>query len=298
MGWYAKLPPNVRGILLMAVSAFCYAVMTAIVRGLRHNFHFTEVVFFRLAFGVVALAPVLIKDGVASMKTTRVGRYVYRAALQGAAMACYYLGLALLPLAMGVSLYNLTAIFIAVIAIFVLGEPSVFGRWMVVALGLAGALVIVRPTFEGVDFGALLVIASCALYAIYQVDAKVLSRTEPVPLIVFWTMVLSAPMALVPAAFFWTWPSPEQLFWLFIMGTSGTFANWAMTQAYKIGEMTAIAPVSYTQMVWAGLIGFALFAEVPDLYMWIGAAMIAASGILLSQMEARRARLKVAAQTA
>jgi drug/metabolite transporter (DMT)-like permease len=298
MTWFHKLPPNIRGILLMSVSALCYAVMTAIVRGLRHDFHFTEVVFFRLAFGVFAMAPVLVKGGLAGMKTARVGRYVYRAGLQGAAMACYYLGLALLPLAMGVSLYNLTAIFIAVIAIFVLGEPSVLGRWLVVALGLGGALVVVRPTFEGVDFGALLVIASCLLYAIYQVDAKVLSRTEPVPLIVFWTMVLSAPMALAVAVFFWTWPSLEQLFWLFIMGTSGTFANWAMTQAYKIGEMTAIAPVSYTQMVWAGVFGFLVFSEVPDLYMWIGAAMIAAAGILLSQMEARRARLKVAAQTA
>jgi drug/metabolite transporter (DMT)-like permease len=141
-----------------------------------------------------------------------------------------------------------------------------------------------------VDFGALLVVVSCALYAIYQVDAKVLSRTEPVPLIVFWTMVLSAPMALVPASFFWTWPTLEQLFWLFVMGVSGTFANWAMTQAYKIGEMTAIAPVSYTQMVWAGVIGFFIFSEVPDAYMWVGAGMIAVSGILLSQMEARRAK--------
>jgi hypothetical protein len=67
MSWFAKLPPNLRGILLMSVSAFCYAVMTAIVRGLRHDFHFTEVVFFRLAFGVLAMAPVLVKGGLELM---------------------------------------------------------------------------------------------------------------------------------------------------------------------------------------------------------------------------------------
>jgi len=287
----ALLPPNVRGIILMAISAACYAVMVAIVRGLaKQGIHFTEIVFFRLFFGLFAMLPMFMSSGLAGMRTTRVGRYTYRAALQAAAMACYYLGLALLPLAVGVSLYQLTAIFIAVLAIFFLGEPSVLGRWLIVALGLSGALVIIRPSPENVDWGALFIVASCALYATYQVDAKVLSRTESVTSIVFWTMVLSAPMALVPAVFFWTWPTLEQFFWLFVMAASGTFGNWTMTKAYNIGEMTAIAPVAYLQLVWAALLGFAVFGEAPELLDWVGAAMIAGAGILLSRMEARRGK--------
>jgi drug/metabolite transporter (DMT)-like permease len=284
------LPPNVRGIILMVASAACYAVMVAIVRGLaKEGFHFTEIVFFRLFFGLFAMLPMFWRSGLAGMRTKRVGRYGYRAALQAAAMACYYLGLALLPLATGVALYQLTAIFIAVLAIVFLDEPSLLGRWLVVALGLTGALIIIRPSTQGVDWGAIFVIVSCALYATYQVDAKVLSRTEPVTLIVFWTMVLSAPMALIPAAFFWTWPSWEQLFWLFVMAASGTFGNWTMTKAYNIAEMTAVSPVAYLQLVWAALIAYAAFDEVPDLYVWIGAAMITVAGILLSRMEAKRA---------
>ena len=169
------------------------------------------------------------------------------------------------------------------------------GRWLIIALGLGGALVIIRPSPDGVDVGALFVVASALLYATYQVDAKVLSRTESVTLIVFWTMLLSAPMALAAAVFFWTWPTPEQLLWLFVMAASGTFGNWTMTLAYKIGEMTAIAPVAYTQMAWAALIGFSVFGEVPDVYVLIGAAMIAAAGIILSQMEAKLAKVPVAA---
>lgn len=286
----AALPANIRGIFLMIVSAASYAVMLAIIRGISKDIHFTEIVFFRVGMGLIVLLPMFWKGGLVSMRTKHLWRYTYRAALQAAAMASYYLGLTLLPLAVGVTLAQTTAIFIAIIAIWILAEPSVLGRWLVIALGLSGMLVIIRPSFEGVDYGGLLVVLSSLLYAIYQVDAKVLSRTEPVTLIVFWTMVLATPMALLAALFFWVWPSPEQLLWLFVIGVTGTLGNWSMTMAYKIGEMTAIAPVAYTQLVWAALIGFVAFGEIPDVWTWTGAAMIAAAGIILSRMEAKRAK--------
>ena len=286
----AALPGNIRGIVLMIVSAASYAVMLAIIRGISKDIHFTEIVFFRVGIGLIVLLPMFWKGGLASMRTKHVWRYTYRAALQAAAMATYYLGLTLLPLAVGVTLAQTNAVFIAIIAIWILAEPSVLGRWLVIALGLSGMLVIIRPSFEAVDYGGLLVVLSSLLYAIYQVDAKVLSRTEPVTLIVFWTMVLATPVALLAALFYWVWPSPAQMLWLFVIGVTGTFGNWAMTTAYKIGEMTAISPVAYTQLVWAALIGFVAFGEIPDVWTWAGAAMIAASGVVLSHMEAKRAR--------
>jgi drug/metabolite transporter (DMT)-like permease len=285
----AVLPPNVRGIFLMILSAASYAVMLALIRGLSREIHFTEIVFFRVGFGLLVMLPMFAKGGVRSMKTTRIWRYSYRAAMQAVAMACYYGGLALLPLAAGVALGQTTAIFLAVIAIWFLGEPSVLGRWISVALGLGGALVIIDPSFEGLHWGAVLVVLSSVIYAIYQVDAKILSRTEPVTLIVFWTMAVATPMALAVALFFWTWPSWEQLGLLFVMGVAGTLGNWFMTQAYKIGEMTALAPAAYSQLVWAAIIGFIVYREIPDASVWIGAAMIIAAGVLLSRLEARRA---------
>jgi len=293
----ATLPANVRGIFLMIVSAASYAVMLAIVRSVSKQIHFTEIVFFRVGIGLVVLLPMFWKGGIGSMRTRHLWRYTYRAGLQAGAMASYYFGLTLLPLAVGVTLGQTTALFVAIIAIWLLGEPSVLGRWLAIALGLSGVVVIIRPSFEGVDYGAFLVVLSALLYAIYQVDAKVLSRTEPVTLIVFWTMALATPMALLAALFAWIWPSPAQLFWLFLIGAIGTLGNWSLTMAYKIGEMTATAPLAYTQLIWAALIGFAVFGETPDAWTWIGAAMIAAAGIMLSQMEARRAVARAGAKS-
>ncbi len=298
---FGQLPANLRGILLMTLSALMYGVMVVIVRLLADEIHPAEIVFFRLFGGLVVMLPVFWSSGLKGMKTTHYGRYTYRAALQGGAMVCYYAGLALMPLAAGVSLYQLTSIFISVLAIVFLGEPSRWSRWAAVALGISGALVVIQPCaeapwvsiqscVEGVNYGALFIVASCALYATYQVDAKVLSRTEPVNLIVFWTMVLSAPMALAVAVFFWTWPTPMQLFWLFAIGATGTLGNWAMTQAYKIGEMTVTAPVAYSQIIWTAALAWVVFDQYPTHWTWIGAAMIVTAGIFLSRMEARPAK--------
>jgi drug/metabolite transporter (DMT)-like permease len=293
---FGQMPANLRGIALMLLSAFMYAVMIVVVRLVSADIHPAEIVFFRLFGGLVVMLPAFWSGGLKSMKTTHYGRYTYRAALQGGAMVCYYAGLAILPLAQGVSLYQLTSIFISVLAIAFLGEPSRWTRWLAVLLGISGALVVIQPCaqapwvsigscVEGLNYGALFIVAACALYATYQVDAKVLSRTEPVNLIVFWTMVLSAPMALAAAVFFWTWPSPMELFWLFVIGATGTLGNWAMTQAYKIGEMTVTAPVAYSQIVWTAALAWAVFDQYPTQWTWIGAAMIVAAGILLSRME-------------
>ena len=294
-----QIPANLRGILLMLLSALMYAIMIVIVRLVSADIHPAEIVFFRLFGGLVVMLPAFWAGGLASMKTAHYGRYTYRAALQGGAMVCYYAGLAILPLAAGVSLYQLTSIFISVLAIVVLGEPSKWSRWLAVLLGVSGAFVVIQPCSEapwvsigscldGWNYGALFVVAACALYATYQVDAKVLSRTEPVNLIVFWTMVLSAPMALAVAVFFWTWPSPMQLLWLFLIGATGTLGNWAMTQAYKIGEMTVTAPVAYSQIIWTAALAWAVFDQYPTHWTWVGAAMIVSAGILLSRMEGKK----------
>jgi len=300
-GALGQLPANLRGIVLMLLSALMYAIMVVIVRLVASDIHPSEIVFFRLFGGLVVMLPAFWGGGLAAMKTRHYGRYSYRAALQGGAMVCYYAGLAVMPLAAGVSLYQLTSIFIAILAVVFLGEPSRWSRWLAVLLGITGALVVIQPCteapwvsigscVEGWNYGALFVVASCALYATYQVDAKVLSRTEPVNLIVFWTMVLSAPMALAVAVFFWTWPTPLQLFWLFAIGATGTLGNWAMTQAYKIGEMTITAPLAYSQIIWTAAIAWAVFDQYPTHWTWVGATMIVTAGILLSQIDARRAK--------
>lgn len=95
---------------------------------------------------------------------------------------------------------------------------------------------------------------------------------------------------MLAASFVWVWPSPEQFFWLVMIGVLGTAGNATMTRAFKIGEMIAVAPVWYVRLIWAAILGYLLFAEVPATATWTGAAMIIGAGIYLSRLEVRRAR--------
>jgi len=287
------VPANLRGIGLMVLSGAIYSGMMSIVRWISVDIHPVEQVFFRILFGLAAVMPFFVRGGWSGMRTTKIAHYTGRAIVQTAAMACFYLGLSTIPLAIATTLSMTNAIFVSLGAILLLGEPSVLGRWFAVLAGFAGTVIVLNPDVEGMNFGALVVVISAVGYATTQIHAKIMTRTEPIPHVIAWTLIIAAPLSLLAALFFWTWPTPEQWFWLAMIGILGTAGNATMTRAYKIGEMNAVAPVWYVRLIFAAILGFILFAEVPGAAVWIGAALIIAAGIYLSRLEARRAATSV-----
>jgi drug/metabolite transporter (DMT)-like permease len=98
------------------------------------------------------------------------------------------------------------------------------------------------------------------------------------------------PVTFVLALFVWQWPTPAQLFWLLLLGTFGTLAHLCLTQAFKEAEATAVVPIDFTRLIWASLLGYFLFGEVPDGFIWIGAAMIFGAVLFITYYEAREDR--------
>jgi drug/metabolite transporter (DMT)-like permease len=309
------LPPNVRGAVLMAFSGAAYAGMIAVIRSLASEIHPIETVFFRALMGLVVILPFFLRNGLDAARTDKLPIFGLRACIQVAAQLCYFFGVSIVPMAAAMSLGMTHAIFVAAGAVIFLGEPSVPKRWFAVIWGFIGALVIIRPDGKffadlihfrldagietaSVELGAILVVLATVGYATITVHAKVLTRTEPVPNVIAWTLLFAAPISLIFASFFWEWPTMEQLFWLFMVGALGTLGNASMTRAFKIGEMTVLAPVMYIRLIWAALLGFIFFSELPSAWTWSGAAMIASAGIYLSRLEHRRAKSAAAAREA
>ena len=283
------VPANLRGIGLMVLSGALYTGMTAIVRWIAAAIHPVEQVFFRVLFGLAAVLPFFVRGGWQGMRTTKIANYTGQAAAQVAAMMFFYVGLAAIPLAIATTLSMTNAIFVSIGAVILLREASVLGRWIAVLAGFAGTVIVINPDVEGMNFGAAVVVASAVLYAATQIHAKILTRTEPIPHVIAWTLIIAAPFSALAAAFFWTWPTAEQYFWLVMIGVFGTAGNATMTRAYKIGEMNAVAPIWYVRLIFAAILGFFLFAEVPGTAVWAGAALIIGAGIYLSRFEMRRA---------
>ena len=275
------------GVLMMAIAAVAFSVMHAGIRHVSAEMHPFEIAFFRVVFGFVALAPIFVRDGWAPLHTTKIRLFAIRGGLNAAAMLMFFYSLAITPLATVAALGFTAPLFATLLAMLFLGEVVRLRRWTAIILGFVGAMVILRPGVIEVGLGPLLVLGSSVVWAVALMIIKVLTRTESSVTITAYASIFLAPVCLVAAIPFWVWPSLEQLIWLAAIGAIGTVAQTAMNQSFKLADASAVLPVDFSKLLWAAAIGYVAFGEVPDLWTWIGGAMIFASATYIGIRESR-----------
>lgn len=281
---------SLAGILMMAVAAAAFSIMHAAIRHVSTELHPFEIAFFRVVFGFVALAPVFVQQGWAPLYTSKLKLFALRGVINAAAMLMFFLGLSFTPLATVAALGFTAPLFATVLAALVLGEVVRLRRWTAIIIGFAGAMVILRPGVIEIGLGPLLVLGSSIVWSVALMIIKVLTRTESSVTITAYASIFLAPICLVAALPFWTWPSLTALAWLAGIGVVGTVAQTAMNQSFKIADASAVLPVDFSKLLWAAAIGFVLFDEVPDAWTWVGGAMIFASATYIGIRESRLKR--------
>ena len=125
--------------------------------------------------------------------------------------------------------------------------------------------------------GALLVVASSVVWAGAMILIKILGRTESSVTTTLYMALFMAPASLAPALFVWQWPAPETWVWLVLIGGFGVVGHLSLAQALKEADATRVLPVDFTRLLWASLLGFIIFGEIPDLWTWVGGAVIFAA---------------------
>jgi len=285
----SRLSPNVLGIVLMITSVGMLAGLDSIVKLVANEgMHPFQIVFFRILFGVVALLPVFMRVGFDQLKTSRPGFHVVRGVIHSSSMIAWFYAITVVPLADATALSFIIPVYASLGAILFLGEPADKIRWLAVVLGLAGMLVILRPGFAEVNFGAWLVVGSSIAIAISKLMAKSLARTDTPETIVFYMSLTITVVSFFPALTVWVWPPLEVWLWLMAMGIGGSFAHVVQTHAYRVGDVTAVEPMTYFRLIWAAAFAFVLFGEVPGVWTWVGTAVIVTGALLLTRHEARR----------
>ena len=281
-----------RGPLLMLAAAAVLTCMHATVRYVSEGMHSFEITFFRNLFGLVAILPLAIRGGMASFKSRQPGLQLLRSAFGLVAMLTWFYGLSVVPIAQATALSFTSVIFGSIGAALVLGERMRLRRWSAVVAGFVGVLVILRPGFADVDPIVLIVPLSSLCWAGALLTVKRLSSTDSVVCIVTWNSVLLTILSLPVAIPVWVNPSTEQLLWLGLIGILATLGHLAMTGAFKASDATAVLPMDYTRLLWASLIGYLAFSEIPDVWTWVGGTIIFASTTYIAYREAalRRAR--------
>jgi drug/metabolite transporter (DMT)-like permease len=249
-----------------------------------------EIAFFRNLFALAFMLPWLIKTGRAGLETNHLRLHLGRAALGLAAMLAWFYSIALLPLADAVALNFTVPLFATVGAALILRETVRRRRWTATAVGFLGVLVILRPGFAEVTAATLLPIFAAVLMAGSILVVKTLARTDKPAAIVFYMNLLLTPLSLVPALLNWHWPSPTQFLLLALVGGVAVLSHLALTRAYQHADASAVVPFDYARLPFVAAIAFILFGEIPDLWTWVGAAIIASAAIYIARREAQLAR--------
>lgn len=274
----------------MAAAAFGSGCVAGLVRYISGDLHPFEIVFFRSLFAFVILAPWLVRSGWNSLKTQQFGWHVARAGLNVAAMLTYFYALAITPLAKAASLTFVSPLFATIFAVLLLREPIRGRRMAALAVGFLGAWIIIRPGTEAMSFGAVLVLISAAFWGLALIVIKVLSRTDSAFVIAAYASLLITPLSLIPALFVWQWPAPAAWGWLFALGAIGVAMHMTGAQAFKLSDATAVLPVDFTKLAWSAIVGYLFFAEIPEIWVWIGGAIVFSSTVYIAYRESHEAK--------
>ena len=226
----------------------------------------------------------------AVLRTQRIGLHALRGVVNIAAMLMFFTALSISPLAKVTALSFTAPIFMAVLAVLFLGERFRIYRWLAIFFGFLGMLIILRPGMVALDAGALLVTGSAALWAVALVIIKILSRTEASLTIVAYMGIFLGLFSVFPALWVWQPFGVQTLGWLVLIGLFGSIAQMSLSQALKETDPTALMPFDFLKLIWTAIIGAWFFAEIPDIFTWIGAAVIFSSGLFIAFRERQSQR--------
>lgn len=275
-------------ILFKVLSTACFAVMSAFARALGETFPVGQVVFFR---SFIAVLPVVLfyawrKELWTAMHTQRPVGHLARGLFGVAAMFCGFAALARMPIADVTAIGFSTPLIIVALASLLLGERVRVYRWSAVVIGLVGVLVMLGPHMSfsaghGGEAGAILAVMNAVLAACAYIQIRRLTASETTSSIVLYFFLISSLVALATLPFGWVWPDARQLLYLCLMGIAGGIGQLFMTESYRYAQASLTAPFDYVSIIWAVILGYVAFGEVPGASIWIGSVIVIAAGLFV-----------------
>ena len=263
-----------------------FSTMGVFIKLSSSQLHPLEVVFFRNFLALFFLTPSIFQQRATVFKSNRKKLYTLRAVFNVVGMAAGFTALTLIPLAEATALSFTAPLFATLGAALILGEVVRQRRIIAIFFGFIGMLIILRPGIEAISPGALLAIANAITIAITVLIVKKLTTTEKPITIVAYMALLQTPMALIPALFYWEWPSLITWTWLFCLAGAGTIGHLMYTKAIQLAEVSQLQPIDFVRLPIIALFGYIVFAEQPSIWVWIGGAVIFLSTAYVTHREA------------
>ncbi|MDA7553260.1 DMT family transporter [Candidatus Pelagibacter sp.] len=276
---------NKLAISLIIISVFFGTVMLSFLKIAQEDVNVYVAGFFRFFLGLVIILPYIIKKKDAVLKTTHLKQHFLRAILGLPAMLLYFSALVLLPIEKLTAISFVVPLIVTILAVFFLGEKIYIYRTLALLLGFSGMLVIIRPGFVDISIGVYMVLFSALLWSINIIITKKISKDDSAITILAYQSIFMSLLSFFIVLFFWEMPSLKTFIYLILAAMCGTVLHLTLNHAFKLVDVSMTQPYSFLNLVFASIIGYFVFDEIPDLYTWIGALIIFTGVLIISYRE-------------
>lgn len=284
-----RLDPTVQGLLWSMAAGLCFVLLNTVTRYLTTQIPPLQSQFLRYLCGVLVLLPLVLRSGVAAWMPQNIRGQFVRGLVHTAGLGIWFTAIPHISLADTTAIGFTTPIFIMLGAWIFLREPMRWERWLAALLGFGGVLIVVGPglTASG-GYYSLVMLSSAPMFAASFLISKALTRYESAGVIVLWQSItvtlLSLPLALLD----WQPVSAVQWAGYMLCGLLGSGAHYLLMRSYTVAEISATQSVKFLDLVWAALLGWLVFADVPTSHSLIGGVIIAGATLWIARRESRR----------
>jgi drug/metabolite transporter (DMT)-like permease len=286
---FTKVPENVQGIFWALLATGLFATAAAMAKVAVTEYHVLQILFFRQVVVFLSSLPSIATTFPQSLKTRHPALHALRLTGAFVALSTSIWAVAVLPLTTAITLAFAQAFFVTILAIWFLGELVSIHRIGAVIVGFVGVAIVMRPGVDGlIDIYALIPLVGAFGAALAVLSVRRLSQTETTATLLIYQAVFVGVLAGVPL--FWLWVTPNLIGFILLisMGVVAAAGQWVGVKALRLGEASVIGNIQYTQLIYAAILGYAMFGEVPDSYTLGGGAVIIASALYIVHRETVR----------
>jgi len=289
---FHQLSDNLKGIAFLMLAAFCFSLMTVIVKLTGELLHVTQILMVRQIGLIIFVISTLINNFPNSLKSSRIDLQLARILFALVAMLGGFVAVINMPLADATAIGFSKSFFVTIFAVLILHEAVGVYRWCAVVVGFVGVLLMLRPGSDDFSIYGVYALIGAGGAAIVMIIIRLLTRTDhPNTLITYQAFGIGLAM-LGPGLYFWIWPTLQEWLLLSALAIVSYFSQKCNIYAYKWGEASVLASLDYVRLIYATLFGYLIFNSFPGINTWAGAGLIVTAAIFTVYREAKRKKLE------
>jgi len=263
----------------MAARMFLFATVDTQGKFLTETLHPIQIVWSRQLGLLIGVLVLLAVRGASILRTKRPGLQIVRGGLAASSATLFIAAVSFVPLADAVAVSFVAPFIVTVLGALVLREPVGLRRWSAVIIGFLGTVIVIRPGLGVIHPAVMLVVVAATLFALRQILSRVLSGSDRTVTTVAYTALVGSLLLSMPLPFVWQWPTTTlEVALLANIAILAALAELMVIKALEVAQAVVVAPVQYTLLIWGTMYGYLVFGQLPDIWTWIGALIIVATG--------------------